>query len=273
LFQLEEMMSDQTTYQRLAAPFELADHAKVPKGGMTQTYAPWTAYVQRLNEVLPNQWSFRVIREGFTETECWVLGEVTAVIDGETVTRQQYGCEPILKGGKPASDLLKTAASDAVKKASQLIGPGLYLSIKEEREAIDAAIRDEAMRLAAEMAEARRAGQNAPKAPPAHAATNAASPGTTASPAASTPPASGATPTSSSTTATDVQKAALRTGATPINQQTRWQRLVAEAERAKLPTLGQVKAIDPKAISEAQLKSYGDLLETRLYEHRETGAA
>ena len=137
-------MSDQpTTYQRLAAPFELSDHAKVPKGSGSQTYAPWTSYVERLNTVLEAGWSFRVIREGFTPTECWVLGEITAVIDGVTVVRQQYGCEPIVKGQRetPTADLLKTAASDAIKKAASLLGPGLYLSIKEEREAIEAEMR------------------------------------------------------------------------------------------------------------------------------------
>lgn len=142
-------MSDETgpqltTYQRLAAPFEISEHAKVPKGGMTQTYAPWTAYVERLNTVLGQDWSFRVVREGFTSTECWVLGEITAVIDGVTVVRQQYGCEPIVKGQRetPTTDLIKTAASDAIKKASSLLGVGLYLSIKEEREAIEAAMRE-----------------------------------------------------------------------------------------------------------------------------------
>lgn len=139
-------MSDEvTTYQRLAAPFDVSEHARVQKGGMQQTYAPWTAYVERLNDVLgPEQWSFRVVREGFTDTECWVLGEITATIDGVTVTRQQYGCEPITKGRNetPTTDLLKTAASDAIKKAASLIGPGLYLSIKEEREAIERAMRE-----------------------------------------------------------------------------------------------------------------------------------
>lgn len=139
------MSEELTTYQKLSTPFAVSEHARVPKGGMQQTYAPWTAYVERLNDVLgPDRWSFRVIREGFTETECWVLGEITATIDGETVTRQQYGCEPITKGQRetPTTDLLKTAASDAIKKAASLIGPGLYLSIKEEREAIEAEMRE-----------------------------------------------------------------------------------------------------------------------------------
>ena len=44
----------------------------------------------------------------------------------------------------------------------------------------------------------------------------------------------------------------------------RWTRLVAEAERVKLPTLGMVKAIDPKACGESQMLRYCELLEDRL---------
>lgn len=138
-------MSEMTTYERLAAPFELSEHARVQKGGMQQTYAPWTSYVERMTAVLGAQnWSNRVIREGFTETECWVLVQVRALIDGQWVIHEQYGSEPIAKGyeQKPTTDLLKSVASDALKKAISLFGPGLYLSIKEEREAIDEAMRE-----------------------------------------------------------------------------------------------------------------------------------
>lgn len=213
-----------TIYERLAAPFDVSGHATVNKGGGNQTYAPWTTYVERLNKELQGNWSFRVVREGFTETECWVLGEITATIEGVVVTRQQYGCEPITKGGKPTTDLMKSAASDAIKKAASLLGPGLYLSIKEERMAIEAAMR-EAVKEAAQAE--REKNKPAPKAP---APTNAAAPsGTQASRSAATPPASPAAPTSSSTTVTpaprtarealatssDVQAAAVLTGANP----------------------------------------------------------
>jgi hypothetical protein len=134
-----------TTYERLAEPFDLEAHATVNKGGHDQTYVPWTDYVERLNDVLgPSGWSSRVLREGFTATECWVLVEIEATIDGERVVRQQYGCEPIVKGrdAKPTTDLLKSTASDAVKKAASLLGVGLYLSVKEERVAIQQAMRE-----------------------------------------------------------------------------------------------------------------------------------
>lgn len=142
-----------TTYERLAEPFAIGEHATVNKGGTDQTYAPWTEYVERMTAVLgANNWSNRIVREGFTETECWVLVEVEAVIDGLKVVHQQYGCEPITKGrdAKPTTDLLKSTASDALKKAISLFGPGLYLSVKEERiviqQAMREAVREEAAR-------------------------------------------------------------------------------------------------------------------------------
>lgn len=50
----------------------------------------------------------------------------------------------------------------------------------------------------------------------------------------------------------------------PETTQERWQRLVAEAEAANVETIGRVKAIDPKAVTEAQLRKYADQLEERL---------
>lgn len=237
------MLTEQTTYQQLAAPFEVSDHARVNKGGSTQTYAPWTSYVERLNGVLGKDWSFRVIREGFTETECWVLGEIAATIEGETIARQQYGCEPILSGGKPKTDLLKTAASDAVKKAASLLGVGLYLSVKEEREAIEAEMRAAVQAEAQRQAEEREA--NRPKAP--------------------------ASMSSAKTTA--AWTTAVAPDATPETTQQRWARLVDEAARTKLPTLGIIKAIDPKAVGEEQLRRHAERLEARLAEVKALGAA
>lgn len=260
-----------TTYQKLAVPFDLDNHAKVNKGSGSQTYAPWTSYAQRLNDILAENWSFRVIREGFTDTECWVLGEITADIDGTVIVRQQYGCEPILKGTRPSTDLLKTAASDALKKAASLLGPGLYLSIKEEREAVEAEMRAAVEAEAKRQAEERQQRQNTTNAPrPLGARVGGAG--------AATSSATGAAPSTPSSTDTAAdQKAhdsAVLTGANPLpKQQQRWERLVKEAERLKLPTLGTIKAIDPVACGEAQLRHHADRLEARLYEVKEAQGA
>jgi hypothetical protein len=143
-------MSDQTTYQRLAERFPTEAHKRVNKGGRDQTYIPWTDKVERLNDVLASDWSFRIIREGMTDTEAWVLAEIETTIDGVRSVRQQYGCEAITRGreAKAVTDLFKIAASDALSKAATLFGCGLYLSIQEERAEVEAAMQ-EAIRAAA----------------------------------------------------------------------------------------------------------------------------
>jgi hypothetical protein len=153
------MSDEQTTYQRLAAQFPVEAHKKVNKGGRDQTYVPWTDKVERLNEVLGSDWSFRIVREGLTDTEAWVLGEITATIDGVVTVRQQYGCEPIARGqsARPTTDLFKIAGTDALSKAATLLGCGLYLSIQEERAEVEAAMQ-EAVRAAAESKRAASAG-------------------------------------------------------------------------------------------------------------------
>lgn len=226
-----------TTYERLTEHFPTEAHKKVKKGGREQTYVPWTDKVERLNGVLGSDWSFRIIREGMTDTEAWVLGEITATIDGVVTVRQQYGCEPITRGqdAKPVTDLFKIAGTDALSKAATLFGCGLYLSIQEEREAVEAEMRA-AVQAEAEQQAAERAAQR----PQAPASTSSA---------ATTAPSSGAP-------------------ARPETTRARWQRLVSEAEQANLDTIGRVKAIDPKAVGEAQLKKYADQLEARLKDVR-----
>lgn len=241
-------------YQALAARFEPLEHGTLAKAG-GQTYVPWNLIANRLNVVLGvEKWSFRILREGFTASECWVLGELSASIRDTVTVRQQYGVSPLTVGSSQVDDLLKKAGTDALKKCAQVLGVALYLTDADERAEVKA-----------EMAAARRQQPNPTTRPPT-AATPAASPGTPASRSASTPAASSAAPTSSSTTATPA----------PVDSATlqqRWQRLVAEAERVKLPTLGVVKAIDPKAVSAAQLETYAHRLEERLYEARAVAGA
>lgn len=252
-----------SAYERLAAQFATDAHKTVKKGGREQTYIPWTDKVERFNEVLGHDWSFRIVREGLTATEAWVLGELSVTIDGVTTVRQQYGCEPIVKGQRetPTTDLFKIAGTDALSKAATLFGCGLYLSIQEERAEVEAAMR-EAVRaeVAAQRGNPTGGGRN-PSAP-----TSAASRGTQASPtghSASTPSTTGAAKSSSSTTATPAE--------TPLR---RWERLVDEAEAIGLPKLGAVKAVDPRALSANQLSGYASRLEASIAKFRsEQGAA
>lgn len=134
-----------STYERLSARFPTEVHKRVNKGGSDQTYVPAADVIGRLNGVLGvNGWSFTVLREGFTATEAWALGELVATIDGETVRRQQYGNENIVMGKqeRPTGDLMKKAGTDSLKKCATLIGIALYLYDEDERHEVEAAMRE-----------------------------------------------------------------------------------------------------------------------------------
>lgn len=134
-------------YDQLAVQFPTEAHKTLERAG-GQTYVPWNLVAERLNTVLGvEHWSFKVIREGFTSTECWVLGELSATIRDTVTVRQQYGCSPIVQGQRetPVDDLLKKAGTDAFKKCAQVLGVALYLTDADDRAEVKAA-----------MAEARR---------------------------------------------------------------------------------------------------------------------
>lgn len=122
-----------TTYARLTERFAAEEHKTLAaRGG--QTYVPWNLVAGRLNDVLGvTGWSFEIIREGFTQNECWVLGRLNATVDGETTIRDQYGCADVMLGQFPNTDLLKKAGTDALKKCAQVLGVALYLTDAEER--------------------------------------------------------------------------------------------------------------------------------------------
>lgn len=132
-------MTERSTYERLTEHFAPEEHKTLQaRGG--QTYVPWNLVAGRLNDVLGvTGWKFEVMREGFTQNECWVLGRLTAIIDGEETFRDQYGCADIMLGSSPNTDLLKKAGTDALKKCAQVLGVALYLTDAEERAEIKAA--------------------------------------------------------------------------------------------------------------------------------------
>jgi hypothetical protein len=128
--------SGSSTYQRLAAPFDLT--FRDVRGGVEITYLSGEQVVSRLNEVLGVAgWSFRVLsHEVHAEAdEAWALGEIVAEIDGKRVTRQQFGSQKLKRSRSTGAPLdlgfdLKGAATDAMKKCASLLGVGLYLSRK-----------------------------------------------------------------------------------------------------------------------------------------------
>src|SRR5690242_14894385 len=124
-------------YSRLATPFDVT--FRDLRGGVELEYITGEQATTRLNETLGFlNWSFRVLEHGIhaEADECWVLGELTVVLDGRTVTRQQFGSQKVKRSRSSGTPLdigfdLKGAATDALKKCASLIGVALYLWKKE----------------------------------------------------------------------------------------------------------------------------------------------
>ena len=110
----------------LSRPF---DDIKTRPGrnGQSISYIEGQAVVQRLNEALAGEWSFKVLEHDIREGEVIVLGELRA---GDVV-KQAFGGSEVTRtrDGKVVSlaDDLKAAATDALKKAATLLGIGLKL--------------------------------------------------------------------------------------------------------------------------------------------------
>ena len=88
--------------------------------------------VQRLNDALAGDWSFRVLEHDVREGEVVVLGELRA---GDVV-KQAFGGSEVTRTreGKVVSlaDDLKSASTDALKKAATLMGVGMHVYVAEE---------------------------------------------------------------------------------------------------------------------------------------------
>lgn len=137
-------MSDDI-YQRLAEHFPTDAHKTLDRAG-GQTYVAWNLVAERMNTVLGFQnWSFRIVREGFTDTEAWALGELTVTLDGVVTVRQQYGVAPLYVGQRqaPVDDLMKKVGTDALKKCAQTLGVALYLTDADERREVQQAMAEQ----------------------------------------------------------------------------------------------------------------------------------
>lgn len=117
--------------QILEKPFD-QNQIKQREGnfGKMLDYIEGHAVIQRLNDAFEADWSFTIIRhEILKETdEVIVLGELKA---GDVV-KMQFGSSRITRARESGdiislADDLKAAATDAVKKASTLLGVGLHL--------------------------------------------------------------------------------------------------------------------------------------------------
>ena len=115
---------DQDKLRVLSRPF--TDIKTRPgRNGQAIQYVEGHAIVHRLNEALAGDWSFRVLEREVLEQEVLVLVELRA---GEVV-KQAFGGSELTRTreGKIVSvaDDLKSAATDALKKAATLLGVGL----------------------------------------------------------------------------------------------------------------------------------------------------
>ena len=114
--------------QLLEQPFA-KELLKTRKGtfGKPFTYVEGAEYIRRLNDAFEGDWSFEIVEHQNLNSEVVVLGKLTC----EGVTKMAFGGSKITvnREGELGSlaDDLKAAATDALKKASSLLGVGLHL--------------------------------------------------------------------------------------------------------------------------------------------------
>jgi len=130
------------TYSMLSEPFPPEMERELRKGGTSLTYIPVSEVITRLNKVIGvNQWSFEIISCSRDTLDpdyivahvriTWYQSEPYALIvrdgiGGQKIKRTKNG--DIVDLG----DEMKGAVSDALKKAAQTLGVGLYLARSED---------------------------------------------------------------------------------------------------------------------------------------------
>ena len=123
---------------QLAAKFPKKIEASLSKGGVKLTYIPISAVISRANSVLGFGWSYQVMST--QRDDDWITAHVrVTVTNGEGCSiRDGVGGQQIkhTKSGAilDLGDSQKGAVSDALKKALQAFGVGLYLASDESLE-------------------------------------------------------------------------------------------------------------------------------------------
>jgi recombination DNA repair RAD52 pathway protein len=131
------MTTTNNTYQSLSEPFPQEMERTLNKGGASLTYIPVSEVINRMNKVLGvEEWSFSINKWEQIGTSIVAHVVVNANINGKVVSRDGVGGQKIKmnKQGEPVDigDEVKGAVSDALKKAVQTLGIGLYLARSEE---------------------------------------------------------------------------------------------------------------------------------------------
>lgn len=134
-------------YKQLSEKFPDNVEAQVRKGSANLTYIPYAEVVSRANHVLGyDRWSSEIVRVWRDETDPdFVLAHVRVSVqndDGTFVRRDAMGGQKCNR--KSTGDLIdlgddfKGATSDALKKALQQLGIGLYLARDDAALALEA---------------------------------------------------------------------------------------------------------------------------------------
>ena len=114
--------------QLLEEPFDKS-LLKTRKGtfGNTFSYIEAQHFIRRLQEAFEGEWSFSIEEHTIRDNEVIIIGKLSA----GGVTKMAFGGSKITisREGEVVSiaDDLKAAATDALKKASSLLGVGLHL--------------------------------------------------------------------------------------------------------------------------------------------------
>lgn len=138
--------------QLLAEPFPREMEKILKKGGASLTYIPVSEVITRLNKVLGiDSWSFNILscdRDSldpeYIVAHVRLIWHTDATRPESTVVRDGFGGQKIkrTKTGDivDLGDEMKGAVSDALKKAAQTLGVGLYLARSEEAMDIEEAM-------------------------------------------------------------------------------------------------------------------------------------
>jgi hypothetical protein len=124
-------------YSQLTEPFPQEMERSLNKGGANLAYIPVSEVINRMNKILGvENWSFTVKNWQQLGNSIVAHVSVVATISGNTVTRDGVGGQKIkmTKQGEPVDigDEVKGAVSDALKKAVQTMGVGLYLARSQD---------------------------------------------------------------------------------------------------------------------------------------------
>jgi hypothetical protein len=95
--------------------------------GMNVDYVPGWWFVQQLNALFSYFWDFEIEEQSIGQDSCWVKGKLTITDpkSGLKVTKSAFGGSRLKSKENIAIDIgddLKTAATDALKKAATLLG-------------------------------------------------------------------------------------------------------------------------------------------------------